>query len=113
VRVGVNGFFIGKAMQRDEFRLHVGGFVLPRTRATIREGWDCVAEWRREGDHDGKGTRVVDMVNVSLAEAVSGGNCDVGRKLAGGCIVSRCSTGGATISSASNETADHIPIHRD
>ena len=54
--MGVNGFFIGKAMQRDEFRLYVGGFVMPRTRATIREGWDCVAEWRREGDDDGKGT---------------------------------------------------------
>jgi len=53
--------------------------------AAIREGWDCVAEWRREGDHDGKGTRVVDKVNVSLAKAVSGGNCDVGRRLARGC----------------------------
>jgi len=48
----------------------------------------------------GKGTRVVDKVIASLAKAVSGGNCDVGRKLAGGCVVSRCSTGGATISSA-------------
>jgi len=52
-----------------------------------------------------------DKVNVSLAEAVSSGNCDVERKLAGGCIESRCSTGGAAISSASNETAD--PIHSD
>jgi len=100
VRVGVNGCYIGKAMQRDEFGLRVGGFVMPRTCATIHEGWDCVAEWRREGDDDGKGTIVVDKVNVSLAKAVSGGNCDVGRKLARGCIESRCSTGGVTISSA-------------
>jgi len=46
-----------------------------------------------EGDDDGKGTRVIDKVNVSFAEAVSGGNCDVERKLAGSCIESRCSTG--------------------
>jgi len=50
--------------------------------------WGSVAE---EGDDDGKGTRVIDKVNVNLAKAVSGGNCDVGRKLAGGCIESRCS----------------------
>jgi len=106
VRVGVNGCYIGKAMERDEFGLSIGGFVMPRTCATIREGWDCVAEWWREGDDDGTGTRVVDKVNVSPAEAVSGGNCDVGRKLPGGCIESRCSTGGAMM------TADHIPIHR-
>jgi len=93
-------------MQRDEFGLGVVGFVMPRTRATIREGWDCVAEWRREGNDDGKGTIVVDKVNVSLAEAVSSGNCDVGRRSARGCIESRCSTGGAMM------TADHIPIHR-
>ena len=78
VRVGVNWFYTGEAMERDEFGLRVGGFVMPRTRATIREGWDCVAEWRREGDHDEKDTEEVDKVNVSLAEAVSGGNCDVG-----------------------------------
>ena len=65
--------------------------------ATICEGWVGVAE---EGDDDEKGTRVVDKVIVSLAKAVSGGSCGVGRKLAGGCIMSRCSTGGATISSA-------------
>jgi len=63
--------------------------------ATICEACGGVAEWRGDGNDDGKGTRVVDKVNVSLAKAVSGGSCDVGRKLAGGCIVSRCSTGGA------------------
>ena len=72
---------IGKAMERDEFGLRVGGFVMQGTCATIREGWDCVAEWRREGGDDGKDTGVVDKVNVSFAEAVSGGNCDVERKL--------------------------------
>jgi len=29
--VGVNGCYIGEAMQRDEFGLRVGGFVMPRT----------------------------------------------------------------------------------
>jgi len=33
VRVGVNGFYIGEAMERDEFGLRVGGFVMPRTHA--------------------------------------------------------------------------------
>jgi len=103
VRVGVNGFYIGKAMERDEFGLRVGGFVMPKTCATVPQyvrAKNCVAEWRREGDDDGKGTRVVDKVNVSLVKAVSGGNSDAGRQLAGGCIESRCSTCGATISSA-------------
>ena len=111
--MGVNWFYTGEATERDEFGLRVRGFVMPITCSTIREGCDCVAEWQREGDDDGKGTRVVDKVNVSLAEAVSGGNSDVGRKLAGGCIGSRYSTSGATISSAWNETADCIPIHSD
>ena len=33
MRVGVNGFYIGEAMERDEFGLRVGGFVMPRTHA--------------------------------------------------------------------------------
>jgi len=35
VRVGVNGFYIGEAMERDEFGLRVGGFVMPRTHADV------------------------------------------------------------------------------
>ena len=31
--MGVNGFYIGEAMERDEFGLRVGGFVMPRTHA--------------------------------------------------------------------------------
>jgi len=98
--VGVNGFYIGEAMVRDEFGLRVCDAQNLCNCAAICEGWDCVAEWWREGDDDGKGTRVVDKVNVSLAKVVPGGNCDVGRRLARGCIGSRCSTCGATISSA-------------
>jgi len=35
VRVGVNGFYIGEAMERDEFGLRVGGFVMLRTHADV------------------------------------------------------------------------------
>ena len=35
MRVGVNGFYIGEAMERDEFGLRVGGFVMPRTHADV------------------------------------------------------------------------------
>jgi len=35
VRVGVNRFYIGEAMERDEFGLHIGGFVMPRTHADV------------------------------------------------------------------------------
>ena len=31
----VNGFYIGEAMERDEFGLRVGGFVMPRTHADV------------------------------------------------------------------------------
>ena len=105
--------YTGEAMKRDEFRLYIGGFVMAKDScgcATICEYWDGVAE---EGDDDRKGTRVVDKVNVSFVKAISGGNYDIERKLARGYIMSRCSTCGATISSAWNETADHIPIYRD
>ena len=35
MRVGVNGFDIGEAMERDEFGLRVGGFVMLRTHADV------------------------------------------------------------------------------
>ena len=35
VRVGSNGCYIGEAMERDEFGLRVGGFVMPRTHADV------------------------------------------------------------------------------
>jgi len=35
VRVGVNGFYTGEAMERDEFGLRVGGFVMRRTHADV------------------------------------------------------------------------------
>ena len=37
VRVGSNGCYIGEAMERDEFGLRVGGFVMPKTCATVPE----------------------------------------------------------------------------
>jgi len=32
---GVNGFYIGEAMERDEFGLRVGGFVMSRSHADV------------------------------------------------------------------------------
>ena len=33
--MGVNGFYIGEAMERDEFGLRVGGFVMRRTHEDV------------------------------------------------------------------------------
>ena len=33
--MGVSGLYIGKAMERDEFGLRVGGFVMRRTHADV------------------------------------------------------------------------------
>ena len=35
VRVGVNGFYTGEAIERDEFGLRVGDLVMPRTHADV------------------------------------------------------------------------------
>jgi len=47
--------------------------------APICEGWGGVNEWRGEGDDDGKGIRVVDDINGSVANIV---DCGVGNKMA-------------------------------
>jgi len=43
-------------------------------------------EWQGEGDDEGKGTGVVDEVNEGI---VTGRDCDVGSKMAGGRTVGR------------------------
>ena len=71
VGVGVEGFYIGEAMERDAqawIELCIGEFAIPRTRAAqcspLTEGWSCVVEWWGEGDDDGKGIGGVDEIVV-------------------------------------------------
>ena len=68
---GVEGFYIGEAMERDAqawIELCIGEFAIPRTRAAqcspLTEGWSCVVEWWGEGDDDGKGIGGVDEIVV-------------------------------------------------
>jgi len=72
VGVGVEGFYIGEAMERDAqawIELCIGEFAIPRTRAArcspLSEGCSCIVEWWKEGDDDGEGIGGVNEVNES------------------------------------------------
>jgi len=72
VGVGVEGFYIGEAMERDAqawIELCIGEFAIPRTCAArcspLSEGCSCIVEWWKEGDDDGEGIGGVDEVNES------------------------------------------------